>query len=267
MQCEKTDVWETGLHASAMCVLRDKFIVIRGHRTGDTKMYVKFFNRQNGNVVNEMFCPCEHGLQYILCQHPADETCALEICAECETIKSYSASNEEIQVIFEGKKLYPVCPGPSVHLLSLDDKDRIACLSWQPDQKRFKKGWSLSVRIICVRPRRICYNEKQDVLFVTGSRQIRAIKLGEMSTLWQIQEDIEGTDVYPVGCCLAGKQLLVPDIYGVIIALDADGQLLQVISPDGVRYLISVCWMNTQPKLAVLDTSGSESNIHFYNVS
>ena len=267
MQCEKADIWETGLHASAMCVIKDKFIVIRGHRTGDTKMYVKFFNRQNGNVVNEILSSCEHRLEYIMCQHPADDTCALEICAECETIKSYSANNEEIKVVFEGKKLYPVCPGSGVDLLSLDDNDRIAGLSWQPEQKRFKNGWSLSVRIICIKPRRICYNQKQDILIVTGSRQIQAIKLGELSTLWQIQGEVEGTDVYPVGCSLAGKQLLVPDIYGVIVVLDTDGQLLQVISPDGVRYIISVCWMNTQPKLAALDTSGSESNIHFYNVN
>ena len=267
MHCEKADVWETGLHASAICVIKDSLVAIRGHRAGDKKMYVKFFNLQNGNVINEIQSPCDHRVEYIMCQHPADDACALEICADCQRIRSYSSRNEEIQVVFEGKKLYPVGPGPGVDLISLDDDNRIANLSWQPEQRQFKNGWSLSIRIICKRPLRICYRQKQDILFVTGSRQIQAIKLGELSTLWQVQEQIEGTDIYPVGCCLAGRIILVPGIYGEIIVMDTDGQLLQVISPEGVPYLIGVCWTNTQPKMAVLDTSGSESNIHLYNVS
>ena len=28
------------------------------------------------------------------------------------------------------------------------------------------------------------------------------------------RRQIEGTDIYPVGCCLAGRMILVPDIYG-----------------------------------------------------
>ena len=58
---------------------------------------------------------------------------------DCQCIRSYSARDEEIRVVFEGKKLYPVCPGSGVDLFSLDDDNRIANLSWQPEQRQFKK--------------------------------------------------------------------------------------------------------------------------------
>ena len=130
-----------------------------------------------------MQSPCDHRVEYIMCHHPADEACALEICADCQRIRSYNSRNSAIQVVFEDKKLYPVCPGPGVDLFSLDDDNRIANLSWQSEQRQFKNGWSLSIRIICKRSLRICYSQKQDILFVTGSRQIQAIITGRADHL------------------------------------------------------------------------------------
>ena len=63
------------------------------------------------------------------------------------------------------------------------------------------------------------------------------------------------------------SRLMVPDVYGTITVVDLDGHLLQIVSPDGIRYLVTVCWNNTQPKLVALDTSSSESDIHFYSVT
>ena len=75
IHCEKADIWETGLHASAICVIKDQLVAIRGHRAGDKKMHIKFFNMENGNVINELQSPCDHRVEYIMCQHPADDAC------------------------------------------------------------------------------------------------------------------------------------------------------------------------------------------------
>ena len=168
-----------------MCII-EGMVVVRGQRARDDKLLVKFFNFANGNVVKEIPCPCEHRLECIMIPHPADGSSALEICADCRNIKCYSTGSEEVKVIFKGTRLDPVCPGPGLDLLALDPDDRIMTMYWKSKEGRFSRGWALSTRIICRKPRRMCYNEKQDILFITGSRQIQAVKLGELMTLWQV---------------------------------------------------------------------------------
>ena len=266
VQFHLTNTWKTNMFwTNAMCVNSQNRLCVQGY-TGDKGYYIRWFDRNNGSLIKEIKCRCKHDNTGCICEHPVDPDVTIETCHECSKIRSYNMNKGESADIYTRAAVSVICTAPAGFILGAGRKGRIMQFRWKDGSEELELVHSVETNITDVQY--MCYVEHNDAVVLSGCHPYRVctVKLSDGSTLWELNQEINGQDIEPRGLChdTDGRIYVALQNAGVMSLDSRTGELLQHLIKD-VDWCYDVCWTSSQPQINLLHKYGHK--ISTFNIS
>ena len=248
-------------------------------------------------------CDHERSFTSNICEHPLDPEVVTETCPSCRKIRSYNVITGETKDIYNEAALVAICTGPigtgttqfstsrsgssppgtgtlgtsppdtsslgtnlSFTILGLDDKGHILQLRWKNESEGLVTANIIRTKLYVTDVRYMCYVEHHIIVVLSCCYpgRICAVKLGDGSTLWEFNQQIDGEDMDPYGLChdTDGRIYVATLDHGILTIDGWNGKLLQQLLKD-LNICSDISWQNVQPQLTVL----ADDHMHTFNVS
>ena len=255
VKLHRTNLLSTNISwVHTMCVNSRKQLCVQG-KVINKDYYIRWFDRNNGSLIKQIKCQCQHGKLFAgyVCEHPVNPDVIIETCPECSKIKSYNMNTGESADIYTKAAIKSICTGPAGSILGADWKRLIMQFRWKDDCEELEPFHSVKISTRDVRY--MCYVDHSDavVLSCWYPDRLCAVKLSDSSTLWEFNQQINGTCIKPCGLCLDtdGRIYVAAWNSGVITIDSRNGELLEHLIED-VILCHDICWTSSQPQLILL---------------
>ena len=249
MKLSRTHTWDHGMMTCNMCGRGKDHLLIIGEESG--KRRIGLYDRRTGSVVKEIGTRCDHYSS--ICEFPMDPNYVIEACSQCNQITMYNINDGEIKTVINVCKPSGVCTGMADSVLVINEDGCVSKFEYNKDKEKLSLKSTILTNV--KRVRQICYIEQDDVLIIISEGQyiISALNLSNSSTLWQAPQEIE---VIPeLVCCSDDGKIYACHIdHERLLVMDCmTGELLQILLLEkGLGFVRAMCWIGTQPQLAVL---------------